>query len=85
MIKMPYIRPNRRVQMDQVVKLMKNLNVKADGDLNYILFKLCKEAVTPGYNNYKNFIGELNECSNEIRRRFLSPYEDAKIEENGDV
>jgi hypothetical protein len=71
--------------MDQVVELMKNLNVKADGDLNYILFKLCKETVTPGYNNYKNFIGELNECSNEIRRRFLSPYEDAKIEENGDV
>lgn len=85
MKKMPYIEPKRRVRMDQVVEFMKNFNVKADGGLNYILFKLCKETVTPGYNNYKNFIGELNECSNEIRRRFLSPYEDAKIKENGDV
>jgi hypothetical protein len=37
------------------------------------------------YNNYKNFIGELNETVAEIRRRFLSPYEDSKMKENGDV
>jgi hypothetical protein len=30
-------------------------------------------------------LGELNEASEEIRRRLLQPYEDLKIEENGDV
>jgi hypothetical protein len=82
---MPYIELKKRVQLDRIIELMKNLNIKADGDLNYILFKLCKETVQPGYNQYKNFIAELNECSNEIRRRFLAPYEDTKIRENGDV
>lgn len=82
---MPYIEPKKRVQADQVVELMKKLNVRADGNLNYILFKLCKETVMPGYGNYKNFISELNECAHEIRRRFLAPYEDTKIRENGDV
>jgi len=41
--------------------------------------------VSPSYNNYKNFCGELNECVAEIRRRILASYEDEKIEENGDV
>jgi hypothetical protein len=37
------------------------------------------------YNNYKNYIGELQETVAEIRRRLLAPYEDIKIQENGDV
>jgi len=82
---MPYIEKKKRASMDCVVELMKDLNVKADGDLNYILYKFCKEAVKPGYNNYKNFCGELRQCATEIERRILAAYEDTKIEENGDV
>ena len=82
---MPYIKNQARLQKDPIVQLMKDLNVKADGDLNYILYKFCKEAVKPGYNNYKNFCGELRQCATEIERRILGPYEDSKIEENGDV
>lgn len=82
---MPYIKKEKRVRMDSIVELMKNLNVKADGDLNYVLFKFCKEGVRPGYNNYKNFCGELRQCATEIERRILAAYEDMKIKENGDV
>lgn len=82
---MPYIKKDKRARMDHVVELMKGLNVKADGDLNYILYKFCKESVEPGYNNYKNFCGELRQCATEIERRILAAYEDAKIKENGDV
>ncbi len=82
---MPYIKPEARPDMDEIVALMKAKGVKANGDLNYILFKLCKETVQPSYNNYKNFIAELTETTAEIRRRLLSPYEDEKIKENGDV
>lgn len=71
--------------MDKIVALMKELEVKADGDLNYVLFKFCRQCVKPSYNLYKNFIGELRQTAAEIERRLLGPYEDQKIKENGDV
>jgi len=82
---MPYVKQERRPDLNKVVIAMSEASVKADGDLNYILYRFCKYHVTPGYNNYKNFLGELNEAAEEIRRRLLAPYEDKKIEENGDV
>jgi len=84
-IKIPYIKQEGRAVMDMVVKAMCYADVQADGDLNYILFKFCKTNILPGYNNYKNFIGELRQCAVEIERRLLAPYEDLKILENGDV
>jgi len=84
---MPYITEERRdeIEFNGVLDALDSANIKVNGDLNYILFKYCKDHIVPGYNNYKNFIGELNECITEIRRRILAPYEDLKIEENGDV
>lgn len=82
---MPYVIEERRPELDKIVDHMVKSNVFYDGDLNYILFKFCKYHVKPGYNNYKAFIGELNETVAEIRRRILAPYEDEKIKENGDV
>ena len=82
---MPYIKKEYRSLKDTVVDAMVAAGVKADGDLNYILFKFCKNHVKPGYGNYKNFVGELNEAAEEIRRRLLAPYEDQKIIDNGDV
>lgn len=82
---MPYVKQASREELDEIVNHMKELGIKADGDLNYILFKYCKYNIPPSYNNYKNFIGELNECGQEIRRRILSEYENEKIKENGDV
>jgi hypothetical protein len=82
---MPYIRQEDRPVMDLVVKVMSDADVRANGDLNYILFAFCKRYVSPSYNNYKNFCGELRQCATEIERRILGPYEDEKIEINGDV
>lgn len=82
---MPYVKQERRPELDKVVKSMIDANVVADGDLNYILFKFCRYNVKESYNSYKNYIGELHEAAAEIRRRILAPYEDKKIEENQDV
>lgn len=82
---MPYIKKDKRKFMDEIVQLMGDLNVKVDGDLNYILFKFCKKYVKPSYNNLKNYCGELRQCATEIERRLLAPYEDSKIKENSDV
>jgi len=82
---MPYIEQIDRIKCDKIVDELIDAQIAPNGQLNYILFKYCKFIVGPSYNNYKNFIGELNETVAEIRRRFLAPYEDEKIKENGDV
>lgn len=82
---MPYIKKEDRPVMDLVVKAMMDADVRANGDLNYILYAFCKRSIMPSYNAYKNFCGELRQCATEIERRLLAEYEDEKIFENGDV
>ena len=82
---MPYIKQERRPECELVIQAMEESKVVADGDLNYILYKFCKDNVKPSYNNYKNYCGELRQCATEIERRILAKYEDLKMEENGDV
>lgn len=82
---MPYVLPGRREHLDKVVDEMSFRNIKADGDLNYVLFAYCVRHIIPSYNNLKNFCGELRQCATEIERRILGPYEDGKIQQNGDV
>jgi hypothetical protein len=64
---------------------MTEAGVKADGDLNYILFRFAKYHVPLSYNSIKNYVGELEETIVEIRRKILAPYEELKAKENGDV
>jgi len=87
--------------IEKALEEAKKVVVKPNGDINYILFKYCKYHIKPSYNNYKTFMGEIynaldsismgeykneyREAAAEIRRRILGPYEDKKIEENGDV
>ena len=82
---MPYIDKKRRKDMDKIVNLMNKLVVLVDGDLNYVLFKFCKYHITPSYNNYKNFCGELRQCATEIERKLIANHEEIKIDQNGDV
>ena len=81
---MPYVHKDRRRVLDEIVDHMSD-HLLVNGDLNYVLYAFCLRHVTPSYNNYKNYIGELNETVAEIRRRILAEYEDEKIFENGDV
>lgn len=75
--------------------------LELDGDMNYLLYAFALRKLLPSYDVYKGFLqalqliinsdpagrlaGELTECIYEIRRRILTPYEDQKILENGDV
>jgi len=82
---MPYIPRPRRIQLAPLIAEMVEQEVKADGDLNYLLFYYAKYHVPQSYNSLKNYLGELIEAAEEIRRKLLAPYEDEKIKENGDV
>jgi len=82
---MPYIAQEKRHALDIIVEEMVDHGLYSpDGNLNYVLFKLAKH-IKPSYNEYKNFLGELQECIAEIRRKMLAPYEDIKEKENGSV
>ena len=82
---MPYVNRDKREWLDLIVAHMRDEEIKADGDLNYILYAYCKRCIEPSYGNYKNYCGELRQCATEIERRLLGPYEDKKKDENGDV
>jgi hypothetical protein len=81
---MPYVEPAQRPYLDEVVESMFQHSISATGDLNYVLYAFCKR-YCKGYQATKNFMAELRECEKEIRRTILTPYEDGKREENGDV
>ena len=85
---MPYIsdKMDRFFLNKLVYYFLKNFKIHAN--LNYFLFKLCKDDMKlngESYGHYKEFIGELELAKFEIIRRQLNPYEDKKIKENGDV
>ena len=83
---MPYIgSKTRREELDQIVDLMTKLEIRADGDLNYVLFKYCFKEVPKYYGVLKGYRAELRECADEIGRRLLGPLEELKMIENGDV
>jgi hypothetical protein len=82
---MPFIEQSKRPAMDKVIDEILLRGVRADGSLNYVLYKLCKKHVTPGYINYRNFVGELRECIEQIERDLIAPYEEEAKQRNGDV
>lgn len=66
---MPYIKQERKDEVDSVVENMVEESVGADIDLFYILYEYCDIYIEAGYNSYKNYCGELTQCANEIERR----------------
>ena len=84
---MPYLNERRREDFEPALTNM-TLNVTHPGDLNYIINVLGRElARTLGdnYNAHNDVIGAMECAKQEYYRRVVAPYEDIKIEQNGDV
>ena len=79
---MPYIDPNRMYQIEIEEDIPKTA-----GELNYVLTQVCLTYLgeTPRYQQFNDVLGALEGCKLEMYRRKVAPYEDTKIEENGDV
>ncbi len=87
---MPYIPQDERKDLDEIAgALTTNLrNGNFRGKLNYFISSVAQgliEANGVSYSFLNDFIGVLECCKLELYRRVASPYEDQKIEENGDV
>lgn len=85
---MPYIKDfNKRLTIDaHIYDLLQE--VHNEGDLNYTITKICLVYLSKfslSYAILNTIIGTLSCVLSEFYRRVVAPYEDKKIEENGDI
>lgn len=83
---MPYIKQSDRARI--LGSLFDDLELRSPGDLNYLFTHISKIYLRTNGINYQrinDIIGALEGCKLELYRRIVVPYENAKMEENGDV
>lgn len=81
---MPYIKDEDR----NMFAFLGALPLLHEGELNYCITMLCKsflEQEEMSYASINKIIGVLECAKQEFYRRVAVPYENRKIEENGDV
>jgi len=80
---MPYIKQSDRELLDE-----ENRGALTAGELNYLLTRCIDEYLGDhglSYQTCNDIVGALENCKLEFVRRIVSPYEDTKIKERGDV
>ena len=87
---MPYIKSENRKKYEktlrELVDILKTLPPEeVDGELNYVVTKILKEAYPLRYFHINKAVGVLECIKLEFYRRVAVPYEDLKIKESGDV
>jgi hypothetical protein len=87
---MPYIPRNQRPELDKkmdslIEHLAKLPFEEQDGALNYTFTRMIKKIYPVRYRHLNRALGVLSAVTHELYRRVVGPYEDEKIQENGDV
>jgi len=85
---MPYISQEARQQYKKILEKIKKTGIATAGDLNYILTSIANIYLNESgecYKTYNEIIGVLECAKQEYYRKNVAPYEDIKIELNGDV
>ena len=85
---MPYISRDRRKALDEELDILGE-NIESVGELDYAFTRLAgllvKKIGGRSYTIFNSVIGVFESAKLEFYRRRLAPYEDKKIQENGDV
>lgn len=90
---MPYIKRSKREEITNNTDITPELYIQSNridtaGDLNYAFTILAQDYLKRKnltYQHINDIIGALEGAKLEMYRRIASPYEDKKIEDNGDV
>ncbi len=87
---MPYIKKEQRPQIDKlvqpIIEHVKSLPVEdQDGSINYAVTKILKNVYPKKYFHFNRALGVLTAITQEFYRKIIGPYEEEKIQENGDV
>jgi len=85
---MPYIKQERRKAMKSALGDLQ-AQIGGPGDLNYAISKLCKRYMQIrepiNYSLLNETIGVLESAKLEFYRVIVSPYEEIKRAQNGDI
>lgn len=84
---MPYISKEKRCELDSFIQELSE-KAQSPGDLNYIITLLIHNYIKKvglNYTNLNSAIGVLESAKLEFYRQVVSPYENKKINENGNV
>ena len=82
---MPYIKQDLRPDFDKAIEQLKP---DSAGDLNYIISRISIDYVErkgKKYSILNEVMGVFSSVAHEFYRRIVAPYEDQKIQENGDI
>lgn len=88
---MPYIEDHKLRQLyDGYLTSITNVLMKVPlykraGHINYIITRLLLDIEPKSYKEFNDIMGILESVKMEFYRRKIIPYEDIKIQENGDV
>lgn len=92
---MPYIKKERRKSIEKYGKLQKLIDtlisntshgIENNGDVTYVIYIILKAVYGEGcYETRSNALKVLSSTELEFYRKIIAPYEDEKIQENGDV
>ena len=85
---MPYIRQDDREHFEAFDNVLLNTRITSAGELNYLITLLMHAYLHQNGWNYAHMndvIGAIESAKLELYRRKIAPYEDKKIDENGDV
>lgn len=83
---MPYVDSKQKEEIDSIH--IGSFNAKTPGQLNYAITKLMLNYCTNkacDYSTLNAVMGAVESAKLEFYRRRVAPYEDIKIEQNGDV
>ena len=84
---MPYILEKDRPKFAKAIEDLA-IKIESKGDLNYVISDLVGRLILKtkiSYTQISEWIDGVHGAERELTRRLLDPYEDFKIEENGDV
>ena len=82
---MPYIRQEDRQRFDRIIDSIPA--PESAGELNYVFTRIIHDYVGNRWNyaGMNDVLGALEGAKLEFYRRVVAPYEDQKIQQNGDV
>ena len=83
---MPYITAEQVLEVNDALE-EQNITGLTPGQLNYLITQMLVGWLgeSPNYTRYNAAMGVMECAKAELYRRRVAPYEDKKIQENGDV
>jgi len=83
---MPYIKEDSRKIFDKQIENLVEV-IDKPGELTYCLYSIFKKLTERNkkFSTISSIIGEIECAKLEFYRRIVSPYENTKIRENGDI